>query len=170
MPKDLIHVEAVDLDAAGIRTGLLSAFKAYLTGVLEDRRGAVILAPRGVGHQMLMVLARTVGAALRDENIRLRERGGDLKRSRKKLCYLPGSALVAVLADPAARRALTTEAACFLQDVEHCTVPPAALLALLDARQTSGLPTFVSAARNELTADLERELRARLGVLEADSD
>src|SRR5262249_26876597 len=120
MPTELLHLDDADLDKAGIDAGLLTVFRMYLPRALGDARGLAILAPPAAGsRQLLMVLARRIGVALRDENIRLRERGGNLKAGRKKLCYLPGSTLSAALADLAGHCALTTEAACFVQDLDQ---------------------------------------------------
>jgi hypothetical protein len=194
MPTELLHLEDADLDDAGIEPGLLAAFRAYLPRALEDRRGAAILAPAEAGgRQLLMVVARRIGAALRDENIHLREAGGDLKARRKKLCYLPAHALMAALGSPPARRALADEAACFIQDLDGAwaAAPPAGrvlgrsdagplgpdtplapvdvldLLDLLDTRRAGGRPTFLNAAPAGLPAGVESALRARLPILEA---
>jgi hypothetical protein len=128
------------------------------------------------GQHLLMVLARRIGAALRDANIRLRDDGGDLKAGRQKLCYLPGDALRSALARPDFQVALCREAACFVQDLEAAwpaatTGPtpfdPDALPSLLDERLAAGRPTFLQAAPGSLPPGVERELRARLAVLEA---
>jgi hypothetical protein len=111
-----------------------------------------------------MVLARRLGAALRDENIRLRERGGDLKRGRKKLCYLPGSLLSEALADERTSRTLASEAACFFEDVDAAQIDR--LLALLDERAARGLATFLSADPAHLSDDAARQVRRRLRIIE----
>lgn len=175
MPPDLIHIEDADLDDVGLDPNLLADFRAYLPHALEDRQGVAILAPPPVGTDaVLMVLARRIGAALRDDNIRMRERGGDVKAGRKKLCYLPGSALPAALDDPAARCDLANEAACFLQGLDRAWAEVPAdqrpdltsrLFNLLDERLAAGRPTFLTAV-GSLPADVERELRARLPVIE----
>src|SRR5215204_2759806 len=119
MPTDLLHLDDAELSAVDVAPGLLEAFRLYLPRALDDRRGAAMLAPPSARtRELLMVLARRVGATLRDENIRLRERGGDLRSARKKLCYLPGRAMPKALRDPVARRALAHEAACFIQDLD----------------------------------------------------
>ena len=176
MPTDLLHLEDADLPAVGVDPRLLAAFRAYLPSALADTRGVAILGPAAAGtREVLMVLARRIGAALRDENIGLRERGGDLKRGRKKLCYLPGSALPTALAARRARRTLAAEAACFFQDLEgawvagqdgRAALAPNALLDLLDERLAGGRPTFLTASPDRLPSDVERGLRARLPVLE----
>jgi hypothetical protein len=173
MPTDLLHLEDADLDQAGIEPRLLAAFRAYLPRALDERRGLAILAPPEAGaHRLLMVLARRVGAALRDANIRLRDTGGDLKSGRQRLCYLPGDALGAALARSGARAELAGEAACFLQDLDaawqaNATPPePAALLGLLDERLAAGRPTFLNTAPERLPPGLADGLRARLLALE----
>lgn len=171
MPTNLLHISEADLEAAGYDTGLLAAVRAYLPGLLDDRRGAAILTPPGGGgRQVLMLLARRVGAALRDENIQARDSGGDMTAQKKRLCYVPGQMLGGALALPDARAALMSEAACFLQDLEAAiSAAPAlsadALLGLLDARMQSGLPTFVNADPARLPADLLAGLCARLRIL-----
>ena len=173
MPTYLLHIGEADLQAAGYDAALLAAVRAYLPGLLDDRRGAAILTPPGGGgRQVLMLLARRVGAALRDENIQARDSGGDMAAQKKRLCYLPGQMLGGALALPDAHAALTSEAACFLQDLEAaaCTVPVVsteALLGLLDARMQAGIPTFVNADPARLPADLLAGLCARLRILEA---
>jgi hypothetical protein len=166
MPADLIRVEDADLDAANVEPGLLAAYRAYLPTAVDDRRGLLILAaPSEGGHHLLMLLARRIGAALRDENIRLRDSGGDVRAGKLRLCYLPGSALTAARRDRAAATALVTEAACFLYDVERCD--PEALRELLDERLPAGLPTFLQAAPGSLPSTIEADARARLPVLAA---
>jgi hypothetical protein len=135
-----------------------------------------ILAASGAGtRELLMVLARRIGAALRDENIHLRERGGDLKAGRKKLCYLPGRALPSAFGTSGARRALADEAACFFQDLDEAwaaeqtagtMLSATVLLDLLDERLAGGRPTFLSADPDRLPSGLERGLRARLRMLD----
>jgi hypothetical protein len=155
---------------------VLADFRAYLPGVLEDRRGVAILLPEAAGGVLLlMLLARRVGAALRDENIQLRDTGGDIKGGKKRLCYLPGDVLDEAFDEAAARHALADEAACFLQDLdlvwkgrvpESATPRPAQFLALLDLRLAAGLPTFLNADPATLPAEVLTGLRARLQVLE----
>ena len=121
-----------------------------------------------------MVLARRIGAALRDANIRLRDDGGDLKSGRRKLCYLPGDVLGAALDRPSARGELAHEAACFLQDLDAAwaanpAIPalpePGVLLDLLDERLAAGRPTFLSAAPARLPPGLQPELQARFPTI-----
>ena len=175
MPTDLLHLDDAGLTPAAVDPGLLTAFRAYLPHVLEDTRGVAILAPSAAGTRLLMVLARRIGAALRDANIHLRDRGGDLKRDRKKLCYLPGRVLSTALGNPSDRRALAVEAAVFLQDLDEAwpdgpsdgtPLDPNAVRNLLGERQDAALPTFISAAPGRLPSGLERGLRVRLIVLE----
>ncbi len=168
MPTDLLHLDEAELSAVGVAPRLLEAFRLYLPRALDDRRGAAMLAPPSARtRELLMVLARRVGATLRDENIRLRERGGDLRSGRKKLCYLPGRAVPNALHDPIAHRALTHEAACFIQDLETAwpedqigrkPFAPTAVLALIDERCAAGRPTFITAD----PARLPSRARARL--------
>ena len=175
MPPELIHIEEVDIVAAGIEPRLLADFQAYLPGVLEDRRGLAILLPLGSGGvQLLMLLARRVGAALRDENINLRDTGGDIKGGKKRLCYLPGDVLGDAFEEAETRQALTNEAACFLQDLdqvwagrvpESATPTPRQLLTLLDVRLAAGLPTFLTADPAVLPPEVLAGLRARLQML-----
>jgi len=175
MPTDLLHLEDADLDSARIDPYLLAAFRAYLPGAPTERRGLAILAPPDAGaHQLLMVLARRIGAALRDANIRLRDDGGDLQAGRKKLCYLPGDALASALGQPGPRSELAGEAACFIQDLDAAWTPgpvsrspldPSALLDLLDERLAAGRPTFLNAAPERLPPGLADGLRARLTTL-----
>jgi len=178
MPANLLHITEADLEAGGFDAGLLAAVRAYLPDVLADRRGTAILAPAGGGgRQVLMLLARRIGATLRDENIAARDSGGDMAAQKKRLCYLPGQVLGGALRLPDARTALASEAACFLQDLEAATatrvelsgetvVATAALLALLDERLQAGIPTFLNADPARLPADLILGLRGRLLVLE----
>jgi hypothetical protein len=143
---------------------------------VDDRCGAAIIAPPTAGtREMLMVLARRIGAALRDDNIRRRDQGGDLARFRKKLCYLPGDVLADALSTPGARRTLASEEACFVQDLNDAwgsgatsaaALAPDALLDLLDERLAQARPTFVTAAPDRLPGDVARGLRERLRILE----
>jgi hypothetical protein len=182
MPTALLRVDEAELDAAGVDPGLLAAFRAYLPTVVSERRpalierrGLLILASvPGGGHHLLMVLARRIGAALRDANIHLRDWGGDLKAGRQKLCYLPGPALAGALDRPDLRLALTAEAACFVADLERIWHPapagaapsgPDALRSLLDERLAAGRPTFLQADPGALPQDVEAMLRARLPAL-----
>ena len=175
MPTSLLHLQDADLDDAGLDPSLLAAFRAYLPQAPDDQHGLAILAPAGAGgRRLLMVLARRIGAALRDANIALRDGGGDLKAGRKKLCYLPGSTLGAALQLPAARRELVREAACFLQDLDAAwtdrrsdpaTLEPRVLLDLLDGRRAARRPTFLNAAPERLPAIFADALRARLPIL-----
>ena len=127
-----------------------------------------------VPDHLLMVLARRIGVALRDANIRLRDSGGDLKAGRQKLCYLPGSALGAALGLAGARAELAREAACFSRISTRPGPPrrralrPGAgrLLDLLDERLAAGRPTFLSAAPDRLPPRLADGLRARLQILD----
>lgn len=167
MPTNLLHIEEADLSVAGYDAGLLAGVRSYLPELAADRRGAAILTPAGRGgRQVLMLIARRVGAALRDENIAVRDGGGDMTVRKKRLCYLPGQLLGGALDLAAARTALASEAACFLQDLEAAAVPPDAVLALLDRRLGAGLPTFVNADPTGLAPTLVTGLRARLRVLE----
>jgi hypothetical protein len=189
MPVELLHVDEERLPSLGVDERLLAGFGAYRSGLPDGPLGeacpapgspswataesVAILAPPEAGtRELLMVLARRVGAALRDENIGLRDRGGDLKGERKKLCYLPGRALPEALGSPSTRRALEREAACFVQDLDEArgagggSLDPSPLLDVLDARRSRGLPTFLSADPAALPNGLERELRARMRVLE----
>src|SRR4051794_4892630 len=107
MPTALLRVDEAELDAVGIDPGVLVAFRAYLPCALAERRGLLILVSAADGgHHLLMVLARRIGAALRDANIHLRDRGSDLRADRQKLCYLPGPAVVKALGETHARRSL----------------------------------------------------------------
>jgi hypothetical protein len=176
MPADLLHLEDADLAATGVDPSLLAAFRAYLPSVTQDARGVAILAPPAAGtREMLMVLARRVGATLRDENIRLREQGSDLRAERRKLCYLPGDALSSALDIAGGRRALAHESACFFQDLDaawaggntgHGPITPTALLRLLDDRLAAGRPTFLSADPSRLPTGLKHDIRTRLLTLE----
>jgi hypothetical protein len=165
MPSDLVRVEEADLEPAGVDPSVLAAFLAYLPNATTERRGLLILAePAQGGHHLLMLLARRIGAFLRDENIRLRDSGGDIQAGKLRLCYVPGSALAPARHDREAATALVSEAACFLQDVDLSDAE--ALRELLDERLPAGLPTFVQASPERLPSTIEAALRARLPVLE----
>ncbi|MGE3910658.1 MAG: hypothetical protein AB7K36_14950 [Chloroflexota bacterium] len=176
MPPHLIRVDEADLVAADIEPGVLAQFQTYLPSVLEERRGVALLLPTGAGGDMLlMLLARRVGAALRDENIRLRDTGGDIKGEKKRLCYLPGDVLYEAYDTAADRQSLANEAACFFQDLdavwagrvpESATPRPDTFLALLDVRLAAGLPTFLNADPSTLPPAVLDGLRARLQVIE----
>jgi hypothetical protein len=179
MPRELLHLEDADLDGAGIEPGLLAAFRVYLPRAVEDRRGLAILTPVGDGgDRLLMVLARRIGAALRDANIRLRDDGGDLKVGRQKLCYLPGGALRSALSVTDARAELARQAACFVQDLDGAwpdgtsdagVLEPRTVLDLLDERLAAGRPTFLNAAPERLPPGLADDLAIRLPVLMSSS-
>jgi hypothetical protein len=179
MPTALLRVEDADLDAAVPEPNLLAAFRAYLPDALTERRGLLILAsPTQGGHHLLMLLARRIGAALRDANIHLRDAGGDMQVGKLRLCYLPGPALVSALVEPDVASALTDDAACFVQDLEAVDLPrlPStarsgldALRSLLDQRLAAGRPTFLQVAPDSLSPALETMLRERLPVLESAS-
>ena len=176
MPASLLHVEDADLDSADVEPGILAAFRAYRPAALDERRGLAILAAGSDGgHRMLMLLARRIGAALRDENIRRRDSGNDMAVRKLRLCYLPGGLLPDALHHPEARAELAREAACFFQDLdgawngEYAGSTPrdvAALLGLLDERLAAGRPTYLNAAPDRLPPGLEDALRARLPILE----
>src|SRR5437763_6005023 len=173
MPRELLHLERDDLPALGVERGLLAGFEAYLSRAADDRVGLAILAPPEAGtRELLMVLARRVGAALRNDNIRLRDRGGDRTARYKKLCYLPGGALPRALRMPGARRAVECEAACFFPDLDMAwkagaaALDPTPFLELLALRLARRLPSYASAVPGLLPAALEGKLRARLRVLE----
>jgi hypothetical protein len=176
MPAELVRFGDAELDAVGLDRSLLTSFRAYLPEAVDDCLGVAILTPAGGGgHLTLMVLARQIGAALRDENIHLRDTGGDIKAAKKRLCYLPGAALPAALAEPEARRSLAEEAACFFQDLDDAwtpgqadAAPPSAdtVLDLIRERLASGRPTFLNADPAGLPPGLESGLRARLRVIQ----
>lgn len=176
MPPELVRIQDADLDAGTLGERLLAAFRAYLPRATHDRRGVAILAHGESGaHRALMVLARKVGAALRDANIALRDSGGNVKAQKQRLCYLPGSSLGIAFRTPGAWETLAREAACFVQDLEGAWVPehggedvasPASVLALLDVRLMAGRPTFLTADPGRLPSGLEEALRARLAILE----
>lgn len=172
MPRDLLHLELGDLPALGVDRRLLAEFEALLSQAADDQVGLAILAPPEAGtRELLMVLARRVGAALRNENIRHRDHGGGRQAEYKKLCYLPGSALPQAMAMPRARRSLAGEAACFFQDLDAAWadggawLDPTVFLELLDLRLARRLPSYASAIPGTLPSRLEGELRARLRVL-----
>jgi hypothetical protein len=165
MPTDLIHVDVDDLPARGVDFALVAQLRAYLDNDPAARSSLAILAPVDRGsRELLMVVARRLGAALRDENIALRERGGDLQAGRNKLCYLPGSALADALSDDAAHRTLAAEAACFFDDVPADQI--GRLLLLVDERSAHHLPTHLSADPGPLPDDALRQLRRRLRTIE----
>jgi hypothetical protein len=183
MPAELVRFSDADLDDAGLDRSLLAAFRAYLPEAVDDRLGMAILTPAGTGgHLLLMVLARQIGAALRDENIDLRDSGGDIKAAKKRLCYLPGAVLPEALTLPDARQTLADEAACFLQDLDAAWTPgesdpaplangparPAAdaVRDLLYVRLAAGRPTFLNADPAGLPPGIEAALRARLRVIQ----
>ena len=175
MPSDLLHIEEDSLPTLGVNGELLAQFEGYRSATRDRRESLAILAPRQMGtRELLMVLARQVGAALRNQNIRLRDTGGDLKASRQKLCYLPGGALGDALRSKPARQALEREAACFIQDLETAwpagndirRLPPDEFLALLDLRDERALPTFLTAAPERLPPHFTGELRHRMLTLE----
>lgn len=175
MPTDLLRLQDADLDNVGLDPSLLAVFRAYLPRAVDDQHGLAILAPAGAGgHRLLMVLARRIGAALRDANIALRDGGGDLRAERKKLCYLPGGVLGEALSLPDARRELLREAACFVQDLDAAwatgqqgarMLVPDALLDLLDERLAASRPIFLNASPDRLPPGLADALRARLPIL-----
>lgn len=175
MPPELVRIDEVDIVAAGYEPSLLAAYQAYLPTMLEDRRGVAILASAEAGGlPMLMLLARRVGAALRDENIQVRDAGGDIKGGKKRLCYVPGAVLDDAYDEPDARQTLATEAACFVQDLESAwvgrvpesaTLTPSRFLNLLDQRIAAGLPTFVQSAPADLPELVLSGLRSRLRVI-----
>lgn len=179
MPVELLHVGVDDLGELGVDPALLAGYHAHLARMSDGGEGLAILGRRQAGtRELLMVLARRVGAALRDENIRLRDGGGDLRTERKKLCYLPGGVLAEAMATGAARRALEGEAAVFIQELDATwdrgrppteALDPTTFLLVLDGRRSRGLPTFISADPAALTAGLDAELRARMPAIEPQS-
>ncbi|MFN0072183.1 MAG: hypothetical protein ACKVVP_11920 [Chloroflexota bacterium] len=172
MPTHLLHVEANDLPAHGQECELLSAFRAYLPRALQETRGVAILAPDSDSTTaMLMVLARNIGAALRDDNIRMRAGGHDMRTERKSLAYLPGTMLATALADSEAYQTLTSVAACFIQDLaltwsDGSPDLPEIWLNLLTARLAASRPTFLSADPASLPASVREALRRGLTVIE----
>ena len=172
MPPELLHIEEDSLPTLGVNGELLAQFEAYRSSTRDRPDSLAILAHREMGtRELLMVLARHVGAALRNQNIRLRDTGGDLKAGREKLCYLPGGALSDALRSKPARQALEREAACFIQDLETAWspvgndirgLPPDEFLALLDLRNERALPTFLTATPERLPPRLTAELRHRM--------
>ena len=176
MPRDLLTVDQADLPALGVHPVLLDAVAARRDTEPLTIRSLALLGPRSAGTTAaLMVLARRIGAALRDENIRLRDRGGDLRRGRRKLCYLPGGSLSAALGDDRARRALESEAVVFLQDLDDALVSSAgapasdqAVMNLLALRHRGGVRTFVSADPAALPAAVREALVAGLETVAVD--
>ena len=170
MPRDLLTVEVEDLSALGIHPALVEAVAARCAGDPLAIRSLALLGPRAAGTTAaLMVLARRIGTALRDENIRLRDRGGDLRRGRRKLCYLPGAALRTAIDTEYARRALESEAVVFVQDLEDAWSGDGAPARLADAvsgllaqRGRRGLRTFVSADPAVLPAGVRAAVLAQL--------
>ncbi|MCC7370788.1 MAG: hypothetical protein IT306_20370 [Chloroflexi bacterium] len=176
MPPELVRIDEVDIVAGGYAPSLLAAYQAYLPMVLEDRQGVAILASAEAGGlPMLMLLARRVGAALRDENIQVRDAGGDMRGGKKRLCYVPGTVLDDAYEEQDAQQALATEAACFVQELEtvwagrvpeSATLTPSRFLSLLDQRRAAGLPTFVQADPARLPEAALHGLRSRLRAIE----
>jgi hypothetical protein len=170
MPRHLLAVEPEDLPGLGVAPGLAAAVAALAGGDPDAIPSLAILGPREAGTTpALMLLARRVGARLRDDNIRLRDSGGDLAAGRKALCYLPGADLAAALARPDARRALHAEAAVFVQDLDDSgRASDGEVCALVAARRERRLRTFVSADPGRLSPRLLSALAANLAVVRAD--
>lgn len=174
MPRELLHVESDDLAALGVNGQLIAGLEAYLPRATDDEVGVAILAPADAGTRaLLMVLARHVGIALRNDNIRLRDEGGEVEATFGRLCYLPGSAVAEAFQSAPARESLGREGACFVQDLESAwaegvsaPLDPKMLLELLDLRLARSLPTYVSADPAGLPAGLAAELLVRLRALE----
>ena len=173
MPRDLLTVELDDLPALGVHPALIEAVAARCAGDPLAVPSLALLGPRAAGTTAaLMVLARRIGVALRDANIRLRDTGSDLRRGRRKLCYLPGSALPAALDAADTRRALQWEAAVFLQDLDgawkdthHAEEVELAVAALVADRRRHGSRTFVSADPTALPAAVYETLDAELEIV-----
>ena len=173
MPTDLLHIEDSGLDVLDVDPELLSSFREQLTHVLESSIDVAILAPATMGTRaILMLLARRIGARLRDDNIQRRERGENLQSGRKKLCYLPGRLLVPALGDLVARQALIVEAAVFVQDLDEIGLhtdadfAPFSPVTLFQKRRATGRVSLVSADPRRLSSELEQELRAHMLVIE----
>lgn len=195
MPRALLTVEPDDLPELGVHPALVEAVAARCAGDPLAIPSLAMLGPRTAGTTAaLMVLARRIGAALRDENIRLRDRGGDLRGGRRKLCYLPGSSLRAALEAVSGRRALESEAVLFLQDLddawanarcadsaeaastavdsasaEATMTAESAIVGLLVLRRRRGLRTFVTADPVALPAAVHAALRAELDTVIVDT-
>lgn len=173
MPRDLLSVESDDLPALGVHPDIVAAILARCAGDPLTMPSLALLGPAQSGTTAaLMVLARTVGVALRDENIRLRDTGGDLQARRRKLCYLPGAVLSAALRSAGARRALRAEAAVFLQSLDAAWAAEASapaieveLGALLAERHHRGVQTFVSADPAGVPADVRTLLLERFDAV-----
>jgi hypothetical protein len=176
MPVELLHLTVDDLPDLGLEAALVAEFRRYLDRDPAGLESLAILAPPEAGSRaLLMVLARRIGAALRDANIHLRDRGGDLATHRQKLCYLPGPVLPEALRTPTARRTLERETAVFFQDLDAAwqaeqvsvePLPPVSFLTLLETRASHQRPTFLTADPRALPRDLPREIRARMRTLE----
>ena len=176
MPRDLLTVDQADLPALGVHPALVDAVAARHEADPLAIRSVALLGPRSAGTTAaLMVLARRIGAALRDENIRLRDRGGDLRHGRRKLCYLPGTSLPAALGDDRALRALESEGVVFIQDLDDAWAGAAdaaaidpAVMSLLALRDRGGGRTFVSADPVALPAAVREALVAGLEIVAVD--
>lgn len=181
MPRELLTVEAADLPSLGVPDDLTCAAAELASRDGLTLPSAVVLGPREAGTTaVLMLVARKVGAAFRDRNIRLRD-GGDTTTRRLRLCYLPGAILPEALASDEDRRALESEAAVFLQDlddarrsgddgaVDDSADVERAVLDLLRARNGAALQSFVSADPARLPLGILSELvDGRYVVLGAD--
>jgi hypothetical protein len=146
IPRDLLHVGLDDLAALGLARAraALVALLADLPLIPRAADSAALVGPPAATLPCLAVLARHVGQGLRDHNAALIHDRARLRRERLKLAFLDLTALEQALAVPAARRRLEEEAALFVVGLA-APVPPA-VAALLRARRSADLPTFISAS------------------------
>ena len=139
IPRHLLHVELDDLAELGVPAPACIALRGLLADLplLPDATHSTqLIGPPEVTLPSLAVLARHVGQGLRDHNLTLAHDRQRLHIERRKLLFLDGASLQAVL--EGGDRGPAQEAVLFV------TEPPPLLLALFQGRDAHHLASFVA--------------------------
>ena len=140
IPRHLLHVGLDDLSRLGVAESARDALRALLAdlpAVPDASTSAQLIGPGHVTLPSLAVLARHVGQGLRDHNLTLAHDRPRLRAERRKLIFLDGETLAAVVA--AGDRRPAREAVLCVAEATPT------LRELLATREAAGLASFLTA-------------------------